>query len=134
AWIQTTAPSGTIAARYEGVFYASADTALLLSVADGRLAAFIRDRDGVPLSFAGSRAVSDGAFHHVALVLDRDLAQARLYVDGTIDGTAPFTLGQVSDANQATTPLYIGAWELYSSQRANFFAGVIDELAIHDRA
>ncbi len=133
AWIRTTAATGMIAARYECMFYGCGNTFLFLYLVDGQLNVSLRDADGGTLAFAGARAVNDGAFHHVALVLDRGAAQARFYVDGAIDGSAPFTLGPISNSNGATTPLTIGANEVFSSQLSGFFNGVIDEFAIHNR-
>ncbi|MEO8678624.1 MAG: Ig-like domain repeat protein [Vicinamibacterales bacterium] len=135
AEIKTFAPAGTIASRYECRSFGCGPTTWFLSLdGNGHLAGWIRDRTDHDLNFHGVRVINDGAFHHVALVLDRASVEARLYVDGAVDAVAPFTLGTISDSNGPYTPVVIGAYLDYSGNNTAGFTGVIDEVAIHSRA
>jgi hypothetical protein len=78
----------------------------------------------------GTRNVCDGAWHHVAAVLENDgtpdAAEVRLYVDGVEDA---ITLSQ-SDAVDTS----VGSDVLIGSNRVHYFDGLIDEVRIYDRA
>lgn len=75
---------------------------------------------------------SDGQFHHVAGVLDRSTLEVRLYLDGGLIATRNFTsLGSLSTA----VPLAIGALDRGGfGPNVSFFDGLIDEVAVFDRA
>ena len=76
--------------------------------------------------FTGSTPVDDGQWHHVAATYDG--ATMSVYVDGNLDGSAPRT----GSIQAGTSTVLIGA--RYDGTNAGNFPGMIDELAIYDRA
>jgi uncharacterized repeat protein (TIGR01451 family) len=130
AWVATIASTGIIASRNEFVYYWRGNSELYLYLNGGRLSVTLEDVNGNVVAFEGTRVVNDGTFHHVALVIDRAAAEARIYVDGTVDGSAPFTLGEIGH----NTRLVIGAGEGYTGVRGGFLTGILDEVAVHNRA
>jgi len=87
----------------------------------GKLAYLVQDGAGTSVEIDGVTPVRDGAWHHVALVLDRDTGLLRSYVDGVNDGYNHLAaLGPVSPDALLT----IG----YA------FEGQIDELSLYDQA
>ena len=135
AYIKTTSPDGHIATRYECRSFGCGPTAWFLSLdGSGHLAAYVRDRNDQFIDFKGTHVINDGVFHHVALVLDRANAEARLYVDGVVDAATPFTIGTINDSNGPNTPVVIGAYMDFFGRTSGLFNGVIDEAAIYNRA
>ncbi len=84
----------------------------------------IGDAGGLLLSvYADINLAADGAFHHVAGVVDRDVGIARLYVDGVEVHQAP--LGNLG-APATNGPITMG-----NSPRLNApYAGLLDEVRI----
>ncbi len=74
---------------------------------------------------AGREALSLRTWHHLALV--REGTEIRLYVDGQLDAVQ--ATDQVMDL-VLPTPLLLGA----APRRDRYFAGRIDEIAMHNRA
>ena len=71
-------------------------------------------------------AITDGVWHHVAVVSDG--ATLLAYLDGTPWGTLrTVALGAVSG------PLQVGAW-IWAGGNADYFAGTIDEVRVYNRA
>lgn len=103
-----------------------------LSCQDGGRARFVlrdSDSDGRDLVDVVSRTVlTDGKWHHVAVVRDAAAIDARLYVDGALEGAtiALFSSGFSS----ASAPLTIGWLNLADGFH---FEGALDELTVHDR-
>ncbi|MCA9514350.1 MAG: hypothetical protein KC635_05365, partial [Myxococcales bacterium] len=87
----------------------------------GRLVYVVQDGAGGGVQLTGTHAVRDGAWHHVAMVLDRDAGLLRGYVDGADDGSS--ALGGTGDI-APDVPIVIG----------NAFTGALDELAVHGEA
>jgi hypothetical protein len=82
------------------------------------------DATGLLLSvYADIDLAADGAFHHVAGVVDRDVAVARLFVDGVEVRQVP--LGQLGTA-AASGPIIMGN----SPQLNAPYAGLLDEVRI----
>jgi hypothetical protein len=80
---------------------------------------------------AGTRAVNDGLWHHVACVFANDgtpnATDVKLYVDGALD---TLSVTQATAINTTGTfPVKIG-----SDVQNRFWAGVLDEVRIEDRA
>jgi gliding motility-associated-like protein len=76
----------------------------------------------------GTTLLNDGNWHHVAMVVSRAQNNARLYVDGLLDGSITHTvIGLNLDNND---PMLIG------SERNNtiFFPGTIDEVRVWNTA
>jgi hypothetical protein len=78
------------------------------------------------LNLVGNRNVNDGNWHHVACVYDG--TNKYLYVDGTLDVSAP-TTGSISQISQ---PMYIG--NTPNAPGNYIFNGLIDEVSIYNRA
>jgi hypothetical protein len=78
----------------------------------------------------GTRNVCDGAWHHVAAVLENDgspdAAEVRLYVDGVEDA--------VTLSKSAVVDTAAGSDVLIGSNGVYWFDGAIDEVRIYDRA
>ncbi|MCD6394235.1 MAG: LamG domain-containing protein, partial [Planctomycetes bacterium] len=124
AWIRTNTPGGVIiawgyaAAGNRWTMTVDSVGHLLLGVGGGAI--------------VGSTPVSDGDWHHVAIVLENDgspnINEVKLYVDGLPD--APSWNGSDRDINtQAEGDVTIGQY-----LGASFFEGTIDEVRIYDRA
>ncbi len=92
---------------------------------------------GAGVGFGGPALVNDGKWHHIALVMDRDVSgstdQLRFYVDGVLDS---ITQGVWPNLFYGDQPLYIGAGNFLgpgSSYRRNF-DGYIDEFRLTSAA
>jgi hypothetical protein len=113
------------------------DTGYVLFLKDGRLGLFLgtSDRQGLFFADPDSTSIADGAWHHVAAVVDREYAtRSMLFVDGQVvlqfdatpyagDATshARLRIGQL-DVNRSI-PL-----RQYHRERTAFFEGQLDEL------
>ncbi len=97
--------------------------------AGNRISWFIGAGGGGSTNFIGVESTVDpfdGVFHHIAGTWDG--SNIRLYVDGVLQGTTPFT----SPANN-TRPVNFGySWGGGSPLR--WFNGIVDEVAIYSRA
>ena len=90
------------------------------------------EADGAPSVLLGQTAITDGAWHHVAAVLDGPDGDvlARVWVDGQLDG-------EVSDATPWTIPPLGLSDAIVVGQGRNgarSFGGAIDDLAIWSKA
>ncbi len=83
-------------------------------------------------SIVGSTLVCDGAWHHVAAVLENDgspnVGEIRLYVDGVRD--APSSIGDQAIDTVLGPDVKIGLW----GGGQGYFEGIIDDVRIYDRA
>ena len=77
------------------------------------------------IRFGSAQKLSDRTWHHLALV--RRGVETRLYIDGRLDTLQ--TTDKVADIS-VPVPLLLGA----NPQRNLFFSGLIDEVAMHNRA
>ena len=77
----------------------------------------------------GTTPLTDGEWHHIAVVRDGSLGQSRLYVDGFLEGTA--NSDYTNDFSSLTAPLNIGWFNLDPFFHYN---GMVDELAVYGRA
>ena len=82
-------------------------------------------------SIYGSSVLTDGAWHHVAAVLDNDgspnLNEIKLYVDGT-EEAVPIT--SIAICTSYSDVVKIGVY----GTTAKYFNGLIDDVRIYDRA
>lgn len=118
-----------------------ADSALFLNVAPSGVASgFVRGEtapgeDGV--SATGTTIVTDGAFHHLALVRDLTAGEARLYVDGALEATVALNAAAASPMSNddgSADPVLIGIKRVAgSSAFEQAFTGAIDEVALYHR-
>ncbi len=135
AFVRTTATQAqVVASRYECVSPYCGLTTWFLQITNGVPNVFVRDLNGNTVTFGGTRAINDGALHHIGFVVDRAAAALRLYIDGVRDASQVLTLGDVSHNVPVSTPLLIGAFQQTDGTLSRFFDGVIDELAIARRA
>ena len=97
------------------------------SAADPRLRIFIRnDAGGVLLDRFSTKPVLDFAWHHIVFVETN--GQAKLYIDGELDGSDfTYARGVLSLSQSA-----VGA--IVRAAVANYFLGGIDEVAVWNRA
>ncbi len=98
---------------------------------DGLVSFILRETNGSGgiLSGVGTISLSDGIWHHVVAVRDNSTADNIIYVDGIEQGRVNHTYG--AGFGSATAALNIG-WLLSNS--VSYFDGLIDEIALYDRA
>ena len=103
--------------------------------ANGRISFFLRDRtgagdtadlDGVE-SATDPIIPSDGSWHHVMAVRDNDSDENFIYVDGVLQGSSTFDY--TAGFGSSTAALNIGHFN-----SSFYFDGLIDEVALYDRA
>jgi hypothetical protein len=80
----------------------------------------------------GDNDVSDGEWHHVALVKDEDSGSLLLYVDGVLNDSATVSYADDTDFKSANANLNIGWLNLGPS--FFHFEGILDEVAIFNTA
>ena len=91
----------------------------------------VGDAAGVLVTVHADLDLADGLFHHIAGVVDRDLGEALLFVDGVEVGRAPLgNLGTVGVGATTPLPIVIGNNQVLSAP----YVGIIDELRISRRA
>jgi hypothetical protein len=96
----------------------------------GTLVADLGQTGGAYVRLQSTRTVTDGWFHHVALV--RQNTNLTLYLDGTVE-TNGFASGVISVGN--TAALVVGTSPCVGADgRSSYFAGDVDELALYSRA
>jgi hypothetical protein len=114
AWVNTTQSDGAILSKRSGaVGYA-------LRLQGGKAALQLNGAVVV-----GTSVINDGQWHQLVGVVDRVAGQAHLFVDGRLQGSAPFT-GDLTNNGQVE----IGG----QSNPAQPFRGLIDEVAIFNAA
>jgi lysophospholipase L1-like esterase len=89
----------------------------------------LADTTGNSVLLTGTVSINDGEWHHVAAVHDAFYGENRLFVDGVLDvsAAAQYTGGFESSAGMTIGVLQDGVGN-------TFFDGIIDEVAVHDRA
>lgn len=130
AWIKTSAATDEVlAGKYAR---AGMEAGWLLCVDGGSNAGKLRLRvsDGVSgaKTFKGTQKVNDGAWHHVAVVVDRAASTTSFYVDGVVSTVAAGSLGGSLD-NWARFAIgkSCGAY-------GGWFLGAVDDARIYSRA
>lgn len=108
-----------------------------LFVRDGVVRASLRENPygSATVALAGTTPVADGAFHHAALVIDIPALEARLYVDGSHEASAPLRAGwTMSNGDFEAEPLVIGAAQVvWGTGYRYFFSGAIDDVSLYKR-
>lgn len=74
------------------------------------------------------KIVNDGEWHHIVLVIDHNIKEMSLYIDGLKEDSSSFLL--TSPSNPAR-PAYLG---FGFASGENYFSGSIDEVRIYSRA
>jgi type II secretory pathway pseudopilin PulG len=122
-WIKSTGNAesdGRIISKRAGVV----GYEMLLMTASGLIEVFIGTPNGY-VSVDSNTKVNDGNWHHI--VVTRNEADIRIYVDGVLDRTASSYTGSVEN----TSNLFLGR---YSPTAIRFFNGSIDDVRIYNRA
>jgi hypothetical protein len=130
AWVNLTSTAGFATAVSQDGLNVSGFF-LQYSAADGRWAFARTAADST--TAATTRALSTsapatGTWTHLAGVYDANAGQVKLYVNGSLNGTASYTGGW-----QAAGPLHIGR-ALWNGGAADAFPGSIDEVRAYGRA
>ena len=141
AWIRTSRTTGwqVIAgwAQAAGDPWNYGPAAYWLSVNDGRLSAYIRDVNSGETGLTGP-SVSDGQFHHVALVRDMAVLELRLYLDGALAASQSLVggaQGSIQRNRGNDSQFSVGfLYTFYGTTPNYFLAGEIDDLAWYTRA
>ena len=125
AWIETTNSSGSVVCKYWGVNY---QRSYWFYVTSDKLK-FVSSKDGVSASnVEGNTVVTDGKWHHVAVV--KEGTTATLYLDGSPDGSGAAYSSLYNNPN----PLVIGIAKKTDGTLGTPFNGLIDEVRIYKRA
>ncbi len=146
AWIRTTKATGfqVIITHYECAGNCpsnSANSVYDLYVHDDKLEGEIRDTTGADQVLTGTHTVTDGKFHHVAMLRDMEAnpKQMVLYLDGNIEVSATLIpTGVLKDDDGEADPVTIGTVIQNNVNGCGcpieFFSGVIDEVEYFSRA
>jgi len=135
AWINMTAiERGTVYAKggdnSGGIRYT-----LAMGEANDNKMTLTTDDDSTKVQAMGGTVVNDGAWHHVVGM--RSGTESLVYVDGILDGSATlpdgYDLSGTSQAN-ALIGAITDARDPTGATLEKFFAGIIDDVRIHDRA
>jgi YVTN family beta-propeller protein len=113
-----------------------------LYLADGKAKAQVRDHGATGTtggqSVTGGAVLTDGAFHHVAVIRDVEAGKLALYVDGiqvANDDLGSLADGPLQDGDAEADPLLIGASATTSTTTPlDFFNGTIDDVRFWDGA
>ncbi len=121
AWIKTSATG-----IYQEIFdKRTSSSGYFIGVGtNNKLSAYIRD-SATAVSVSSSSTVTDGSWHHVAAVFDRD-ANVTLYIDGQADGS-PASISAVGDISH-TGKAVVGYHDPVLSSVWSYFNGTIDEV------
>jgi hypothetical protein len=114
--------------RIDSVGDGNPDVGLYLNTSH-QAAFYIRDNVGSGLSVTNTAATSTGIWYHAVGV--KTAAEIRLYVDGTLVGTAAHSLS--GDFDAGATLRFIGK-EVYGGADRSFMNGKIDEVRVYNRA
>ncbi len=129
AWIRTTSPG---LAGIVNKYFPSSFNGYQLFVNEGNLCGwYFRDASSNVWNGGGctmpATGYADNAWHHVAMTLDT--SGGRLYLDGVLKGTQPWTGGAASATS--TVPFSIGRYPWVTRQ---YFAGSVDDVRLYGRA
>jgi hypothetical protein len=123
AWIKGGEPGQVIICQTDG-FQGSAW--LCAEPSEGKLRTNLMDAFFDPLE--SESVITDGQWHHIGLVYDRDTYKRHLYVDGVeVAKDVDFAGGVPSECG-----LYIGAGK--ALEEVSFFSGLIDDVCIYNVA
>ena len=131
AWIQVSKePEGgqsTIMSKGDG----GGNNRFLLKVRDGGINLSLADDKPASVDIRSDGKVIDGKWHHILLSIGRD-KETHLYIDGVKDPVGGNT--SIATILTSDTPLVIGASNKPDGSRSRYFEGLIDEVAIYNRA
>ena len=124
-WIYGGAPGQAMISQANSTL-GSDSTWLGLNPSDGKLITRLMHPPFPPLE--SESVITDGQWHHVGLVYDRDSLRRHLYVDGA---EVAKDIGPVPAIGSNGNP-YIGADEILND--TSFFSGLIDDVRIYERS
>jgi hypothetical protein len=130
-WLQTDSAS-TCAGNQVVVGRDDSSTSLhwWIGCRDGGGANFrLTDANGHSAGARGTTDLTDGVWHHVVSVRDASASEIRIYVDGTQEDSE--SVAYSAGFGSPTAALNLGWLNLYPYY---YFDGVLDELALYDRA
>lgn len=148
-WIRTSDVNATLFAHYECGWDCSrgdfvSPSAFILAVnGDGVASLGVRDLNhpqGVAgIAAIGTTELTDGAWHHVAGVVDVENLEVRLYVDGVLEASTAATADQVEgfaeDGDGETDPITLGYNRPGGGSGSSSGAtDGIDEVSVYDTA
>jgi hypothetical protein len=104
---------------------------------DGKTAFVLRGSNGTGSGsretgeyLEGNEDLSDGVWHHLAVVRDSTVNENRLYVDGVLNDTVSITYHAGEGFGSATADLNLGWLNLGAGYH---YTGTLDEIAIYNR-
>jgi hypothetical protein len=154
-WVRTsdTVDTQTLIGHYECGLNCPgglANSAFALFVDGGKAEGWMRDADaGGPSEengqfLTGSAMVANGADHHLAFVRDSAAEEMRLYIDGSLDGSAPLkevATGPLENLDGEADDLYLGSFRRCSvggvgcdGTLVNQLSGLLDDAIYWERA
>ena len=129
AWVKSSAADNNDQILNKKIYGSSGYSLFIEGSGTSRRARFLI-HDGASQAYRiGPTHIVDGAWHHVAGVVDRSTNQLRLYVDGVQDGL-PVDVSTVGSVD-TTAAFHIGRYDGATDRR---WPGLIDEVRVEDRA
>jgi N-acetylneuraminic acid mutarotase len=125
-WIKGGAPGQVIISQTGGTGQGNAW--LCTDPSDGKLTTNLMLMHPVFLPLESEVVITDGQWHHIGLVYDRDVLHRHLYVDGAEVAEDTSFVGGVP----STGGLYFGTGE--DLDESSFWSGLIDDVQIYDQA
>ena len=123
AWIKGGEPGQVIICQTDG---SQGSAWLCAESSEGNLRTNLMDAFFPPLE--SESVITDGQWHHIGLVYNRDTFKRHLYVDGAEVAKDTSMVGGLS----STSGLYIGAGT--TLEEGSFFSGLIDDIRIYPMA
>jgi hypothetical protein len=102
---------------------------------DGLPTFVLTANDGTVFGMTGSKILTDAKWHHIVAVRDAATERILLYVDGKLDPENPsdaqFPSGAGFSASDAELNM---GWLNYASGTYFYYSGILDEVAVYNRA
>lgn len=137
-WVKTTGASTAFIGKndYAGTTMYGRSGQWLIMIDNAGKLKYHSWMDSGCFDLAGSKVINDGKWHHVAAVISVPGKTIKFYVDGSLD-----TSGVTWSITNSAGKLFLGScgrvagagWCSYSCP-SNYFNGILDEVAIYNRA
>lgn len=127
AWVNLSATSGEKDVVTKWQDNGVGDYQFVFHITNGNVGIFTNGFAGSFESFSGSTTLGTGSWHHVAYV-NRDGANSKIYVDGSLDGQAT---GYAHNNKPSVVQIGCGGNTIGGG---NFYGGIIDEVRIESTA
>ncbi|MBI4039236.1 LamG domain-containing protein [Candidatus Daviesbacteria bacterium] len=89
--------------------------------------------DGISPTLTSNKYVTDGNWHHAALVYDAFSKTISLYVDGSLEA-GPTPTGRNGSLADPSNRTFIGAWGGVDKPAGRYFGGIIDDIKLYKTA